>query len=116
MNVALPVMPLLHAGATGAEQDRWDLFGLALITFAFLLVTWVMLDVITAANARERPADARRPAPQLSVSATEQAGAPRAERALATHAATDEPFPEPEDLPARASRGFGAKSAAQETT
>ena len=66
MSVALPIMPLLHAGATGSEQDRWDLFGLALITLAFLLVTWVMLDVINSTADRERPSDERIPAPQPS--------------------------------------------------
>ncbi len=66
MSVALPIMPLLHAGATGSEQDRWDLFGLALITLAFLLVTWVLLDVISSTTERERPNDERTTAPQPS--------------------------------------------------
>ncbi len=75
MNAALPLMPLLHAGATGAEQDRWDLFGLALITLAFLLVAWVMLDLIGSTADRERPSDERTMAPQLSRRAVGRQGA-----------------------------------------
>lgn len=82
MNLAFPVMPLLHAGATGSEQDRWDLFGLALITLAFLLVTWVMLDVIGSSADRELPTDERATAPRPSRRATRQHGAPTPDTAL----------------------------------
>ena len=108
MNAALPLMPLLHAGATGAEQDRWDLFGLALITLSFLLVTWVMLDVLGGANARERPIDARRPATRSGFGGTDHAGVPIAEQTLASHATTDQQAHSP--------RRFGVKAADRETT
>ncbi len=84
MNVALPIMPLLHAGATGSAQDRWDLFGLALITLAFLLVTWVMLDVIGSTADRERPVDERHPVPEPSRRAAERRGASAADVVVVT--------------------------------